>query len=113
MFRLPMSIPHPIPIPPQVRVYAGQPTCFLGGPHRAVLGELEQCSPTVAGWKPPDDDESGCKVLRCLPAPAVAQAEESIPFLVSLNGHFDSATLVATITYFDNDAVTVSLISAI
>ena len=57
--------------------------------------------------------ESGCTTLKCAPAPAMSTPRDDVALMVSLNGQYDSAAVVATLVYYDNEAVAVSNIAPV
>ena len=100
--------------PSQVREYEAKPVCFIGSRAREVGADLLNCQPTVEGWSKAVEGAagvvSGCTTLRCFPAPPTSE-EASLPLLVALNGQWDSATVVAQLSTFDNNAVAISLLT--
>ena len=85
-----ISEPNIYGVPSQIRVYDAQPLCFIGGRENAVGATLELCTNAVPTWTIGDAGLSGCRSLRCQPAPAMAQADR-IELRISLNGQWDSS----------------------
>ena len=98
-------------VPSQMRSYYALPLCFLGSRNVVVGAEYEECNALVEGWKVGDEEVSGCRILRCMPAPAFAEAVDQIELRVSFNGQWDSSQVAATLRSFDNAAVSVSTLT--
>ena len=99
-------------VPSQVREYDATPRCFIGSRAAAVGAELLDCETLIDGWmQGSGTPASGCQRIRCFPAPPTTTSGASLPLMVSLNGQYDSATAVAQLSTFDNDAVSISLMT--
>ena len=69
-------------VPSQIRIYDAKPVCFIGARERLVAADLIDCTPLVEGWQATRDAaagiESGCQMIRCMPAPQVERAHHRL-----------------------------------